>query len=241
MIEMSQILMVNRLSVKELGVNGFVAWTLLTLTSNSGTMVDYREFSKMPNWKHYWMNSFVQVIKSLHDQKEWCQELFQNFLVTGMIQEHGKLVTYELKLRDVNLQLFVCEIWFKGKNVTVLCLATWLGTRYGFSTVVLSRRNHRNSLGTHPHRAPYQKSNLQVHAWPLVGPAWHSLLRVVGSEWKIKWDHSWADLWLLRQAVRDRRYPFPVHYDKVSLNHDNAGLNVAKVIRLTWKRWNAKY
>jgi len=90
-------------------VSGINPSRTVILTSKTDMAVEERRFSKMQNWRYYFMKTRIKR-KELAGSLGVTQPAILNRLKTmGMIQKQENWVSHNLKPRDVERRLFACE------------------------------------------------------------------------------------------------------------------------------------
>ena len=78
LIECFQVLTARLLLVKECVVSGFNASRAVSLISRTGTAVEKRKSSKIPNWRYYLLKTNAKCKKNWQNHWEWLNKPFRN-------------------------------------------------------------------------------------------------------------------------------------------------------------------
>ena len=167
-------------AISERTCRDFNASRTVILMSKTG-IAEERRFPKMQNWRHYLSKTRVKIKKNWHDHWEWLNKPFQNSSKPWEWFRSKKIGSYELKPRDVERRLFVCEQLLERQRRKGF-LHRIVRTKNGFITIIPSAENHGEFPAMLPRRWPNRIFTPQNHALYLVG-ARRSVLWTVKTDW----------------------------------------------------------
>lgn len=149
----------------------------------------------------------------------------------GMIQKQGKWVPYELKSRDVERRLCICEQLLQRQKRKSFLHRIVTGDE---KWIYYSNPKRKRSWGEPGHASTStpkrnthgQKIMLSIW-WDQLGIIYHELLQpnetITGDRYRLQ-------LMRLSRALKDKRPYYADRHDKVILLHDNARPHVSKLV-----------
>lgn len=160
------------------------------------------------------------------------QAISKRLKALGMIQKEGNWVPYELKPRDIERRLFVCEQLLQRQNRKGFLHRIVTGDE---KWVRYDNPKRRKSWGK-PGHASSSKAKPNIHGakvmiciwWDQLGVIYYELLKPGET---ITGDRYRTQLMRLSRALKEKRPQYQERHDKVILQHDNARPHVAKVVK----------
>jgi len=171
--------MVRPLLVKKRVVSGFNASRTVILTSKTGggreKVFEDTELEALLEQDS--CQNQEELARSLGVTPNWEQAISKCLEAMGMIQKQGNWVPYELKPRDVERHLFVCEQLLERQRRKGFLHRIVTGDEK-WVTIIPSAENHGEFQAMFPRRRPNRIFTvmLQGHVLYLVGPARRSVL-----------------------------------------------------------------
>ena len=218
-----RVLTVRLLLVKERFVNRFNASRVVILMSRTGMAVEKREFSKIPNWRHYLLKTRSKSKKNWQNHWEELNKPFRN---------PSNWVPHELKPRDIERRFFACEQLPLRQNWKGFLHRIMIGDK---KWVHYDSPKRIKSWGM-PGHASTSKARPNIHGTKVMLCIWWDHLGVMYCELlkpseTITGDRYRMQLMRLSRALKGKRPQYQERHDKVILQHDNAWPHVARPVK----------
>lgn len=160
------------------------------------------------------------------------QAISSRLKALGMIQKEGKWIPHELKPRDIERRLVMCELLVQRHNRKGFLHRIVTGDE---KWILFSNPKRKKSWGS-PGHTPTSSARPNIHSSKVMLSIWWDQLGVIYYELlkpgeTITAERYRKQLMSLSQALREKRSEYSSRHDKVILLHDNARPHVAQPVK----------